>query len=247
MLSKKHLFLLYLLLLPVPGFASDAIPGFFDVDYTLYSNDTKIGEMERRFFQHEDGNFAFVSQRRTTGLISVFRNEKILEESHWRYTETGYRPIRYIYQHTSRKKNRDVEIDFDWPNKRITNRVNDSTWKMKTQPGILDKLLYQLAIMTSLKSGVVPESYTIADGGKIKQYLFEHLDDEVIKTPLGDFKTMKLARHKPGSDQDTFLWCAYDLQYLPVKVSITEKEGRLTTAVIKDLNGLGYSPKAQSN
>ena len=98
MLSKKHLFLLYLLLLPVPGFASDAIPGFFDVDYTLYSNDTKIGEMERRFFQHEDGHFAFVSQSRTTGLISVFRNDKILEESHWRYTETGYRPIRYIYQ-----------------------------------------------------------------------------------------------------------------------------------------------------
>ncbi len=217
------------------------VPEQFDVSYTLHSNDTKIGIMERSLTLLDDGNYLFSSKSKTTGFIALFRKDHIVETSLWKTSHDGYVPISYTYNHTGGKKDRSVKIDFNWEKDKITNRVNDSTWYMDTEEGILDKLLYQLTIMSDLKSGTVPDQYTIADGGKIKQYFFEYLEDEEINTPLGKFKTMKLARHKPNSDKTTWLWCAYELSFLPIKVVNTEKKGRLTTATIKSLNGLGYS------
>ena len=196
--------------------------------------------MERRFYKKENGNYAFRSESKTTGFISFFRKDHIVEVSNWGFVDSIFTPLLYTYQHTGGKKDRDVEINFNWNKKQIINRVNDSTWHMQTQPGILDKLLYQLTIMSDLKSGNVPESYTIADGGKIKQYMFERIADETLKTPLGEFKTIKLIRHKSNSKKQTFLWCAYELNFLPVKVVNTEKDDRLTTAIIKSVKGLGF-------
>ncbi len=243
MLFKKYLFLLYLLLYTSFCIAENEIPGFFEVDYTLYSNKTKIGLMHRQFYQADDGNYVFHSESKTTGFISFFRKDHILEVSNWEFINSNFKPIHYIYQHTGGKKDRDVEIQFNWDSDRIMNRVNDSTWHMEIETGILDKLLYQLTIMSDLKSGIVPEKYIIADGGKIKQYLFTRMGDEIIKTPLGEFKTVKLSRQKLNNKRKTFLWCAYDLNFLPVKVINEEKDDRLTTAVIKSLKGFGFNEK----
>lgn len=241
MLVKRHLFLLYLLLCTQICVAENEVPGFFEVNYTLYSNDMEVGLMERRFFQKEDGKYAFRSESKTTGFIALLKKVHILEVSNWDFIESSFTPLHYTYNRTKGKKKRDVEINFNWDKQKIVNRVNDSTWHMQTQAGVLDKLLYQLTIMSDLKSGVIPESYFIADGGKIKEYKFEHITDEVIKTPLGEFNTIKLARHKLNSKQETYLWCAYDLDFLPVKVINTEKDDRLSTAIIKSIKGLGFN------
>jgi uncharacterized protein DUF3108 len=242
MLVKWHLILLYLLISAQLCLAEDNIPAFFEANYTLYSNDTKVGLMERRFFQQEDGNYTFRSESRTTGFIALIKKVHILEVSSWNLINSYFTPLNYTYHRTKGKKERDVEINFNWNKNKITNRVNDSIWHMDTQTGILDKLLYQLSIMSDLKSGHIPDSYIIADGGKIKEYKFERIGDEILNTPLGKFNTIKLALHKKHKKQDTFLWCAYDLEFLPVKVTNTEKDDRLSTAIIQSVKGLGFNP-----
>jgi uncharacterized protein DUF3108 len=205
----------------------------------MYSNDTKVGIMQRRFFQREDGQYIFRSESKTTGFIALIKKVHIVEESTWNLIDSYFTPLNYTYHHIKGKKERNVEINFDWQDKKITNRVNESIWHMQTQTGIQDKLLYQLTIMSDLKLKQVPENYAIADGGKIKQYMFERIADETLKTPLGEFNTIKLALHKKNKKQETFLWCAYDLDFLPIKVTNTEKDGRLTTAIIESVKGFG--------
>lgn len=221
-------------------FAGEHMPDFFVADYTLYSNDTQVGIMQRRFSQHENGQYLFRSESKTTGFIALFKKVLIIEESIWSLIDSYLAPSQYTYHHTKGKKVRNANIDFNWDKEQITNRVNDSIWYMQTQTGIQDKLLYQLSIMSDLMSGKLPESYAIADGGKIKTYSFELIADEVLKTPLGEFKTMKLAMHKSNKKQENFLWCAYDLNFLPIKVTSTEKDNRLSTAIIKSIKGLGF-------
>lgn len=241
MLVKTHLFLLYLLISTSVCVASDEIPAFFEAEYTLYSNDTRVGLMERDFFQKDDGSYTFRSESKTTGFIALIKKVHILEESTWGLIDSYFTPLNYTYHHTKGKKERDAEINFNWEKKQITNRVNESVWHMQTQKGIQDKLLYQLTIMSDLMAGQVPESYAIADGGKIKQYSFERIADETLTTPLGEFRTIKLALHKKNKKQENFLWCAYDLNFLPIKVTSTEKDGRLSTAIIKSLDGFGFN------
>lgn len=239
MLVKTHLFLLYLLISASICLADDKIPPFFEANYTLYSNDTKVGIMQRRFFQREDGNYVFRSESKTTGFIALIKKALIVEESVWNLVDSYFTPLKYTYHHIKGKKERNAEINFNWDKQQITNRVNESTWYMDTQVGIQDKLLYQLTVMADLKSEQIPENYAVADGGKIKQYKFERIADEILKTPLGEFNTIKLRMHKSNKKQETFLWCAYNLNFLPIKVTSTEKNDRLSTAIIKSITGLG--------
>ena len=64
---------------------------------------------------------------------------------------------------------------------------------------------------------------------------FEYIQDEIIETPIGNFNTMKFSLYKKNK-QETFLWCAYDLDFLPIKVITKENDGVLSKAIIKSIN-----------
>jgi hypothetical protein len=215
------------------------MPDSFTAVYTLHGKGMKLGEMERSFTALGDGNYRFLSESKTTGFISFFRDDHIVEESIWQFDQQGFKPQTYSYDHTGGKKDRHVRVIFDYENGSISNQLADDSWEMPLQEHVLDKLLYQLVIMSDLKRNETNLNYTIADGGHIKEYEMELLGEEMIDTPLGRIRTVKLQRHKPNSKRSTTLWCASELHYLPVRVEYLEKDGEITTAEIKQVSGLG--------
>ena len=229
-----------LLCAPLKLVALQDFPGPFEANYSVYRKGAKVAKMQRRFSQLDDGQYFYRSETRTTGLVSLFRKDHIIEETTWKLSEQELFPSIYTYKHTGGKKERHVVVDFDWDSKTITNSLNGSSWEMPTQARIMDKLLYQLAIMKDLKAGKRPLSYTIADGGKIKPYNFEVLGEEIIETPLGEFETIKLFRHKPNSRRQSTLWCASKLNYLPVRLENIEKDGAKTLVEINSLSGISF-------
>ncbi len=212
-------------------------PPDFHAMYSLYLKGAKVAKIERRFSRSGDGAYHYRSETRTTGLISLFRDDRIVEESRGRISDDRIRPTHYKYTRTGSDKAREVSIRFNWKKNQVTNLINGDAWKMDVQPGILDKLLYQFVIMRDLKAGRLPLTYTIADGGKIKTYHFESLGRETIDTPLGRMETLKLSRHKTNSKREMILWCAPDLHYLPVKVEDIEEDGN-SVAIISSLEGI---------
>ena len=215
-------------------------PSLFEADYTIRMKGAQVAKMTRQFSRQESGDYQYHSETRTTGLISLFRKDHIIENSKWKMQSDKIVPSEYYYDHSGGKKDRKVSISFDWENNRITNSIDGSSWKMPTSPNIMDKLLYQLAIMYDLQAGKESLRYTVADGGKTKIYNFEILGEETVKTPLGNLLAVKLERHKPNSRRKSTLWCAKDLEYLPVKVENIEKDGKITIALIKSLKGISY-------
>jgi len=217
---------------------ADAAPDF-EAEYALYMKGMKVAEMERRFSRSGDGQYLYRSDTETTGLFSLFRDDRITEESRGRLNSDAPRPLHYQYSHTGSKKHRKVSIRFDWDRNEVINLVNGDAWKMDLEPGVVDKLLYQFIIMQDLNAGKRHLKYIIADGGRTKTYHFEPEGEEVIETPLGRLKTLKLIRNKPNSRRETTLWCAEELNYLPVKVRNIEDDGNVTTAIVQSLKGLG--------
>ena len=211
--------------------------GTFNVTYKLFSSGFELAEMKRTMSRLPDGNYLYRSQTETVGLVAVFYKDKIVEESRWKLEENQIYPLKYTYNRTRSKKQRKVRIDFDWDKKVIHNRVNENLWKMPLEKGMLDKLLYQYAIMRDLPEKPFPIDYLIADGGKMKTYHFERLANEKLQTPLGELETIKLQNIKPNDDRKLIIWCAPKFNYLPVRVEHTD-DGRLTTAIIQKLEGL---------
>lgn len=236
----KYLFLSAVLLSFGPVFADEQQPLLFYASYKMYSSGIEIAMSQRTVSNSNDGKYIYRSESHTIGIASLFHKDHIVEESLWKLEDHQLYPLDYSYVRTRGKKNREVNIHFDWDNNLITNRVNDQTWEMQLESGVLDKLLYQYAIMRDLQNGYFPDSYVIADGGKIKTYNFERLGEETIHTPLGDLHTIKVLRHKPNDSTQNKLifWCAPKFQYLPVKIEQTEEDGLIVTAVIESLTGL---------
>jgi len=190
--------------------------------------------MTRKLYKNSKGNYVYESYSEPVGYARWFTDSTLLEKTEWNYHQQQLRPIKYSYDRSSSKKKRRVKLSFDWDRMRVTNDINNDPWSMKITEGTLDKLLYQLAVMQDLSAGKKTLEYQIADGGKLKTYRFSNLGEETLHTKLGTFKTIKLKR--PGK-RDTILWCAEELNYLPIKL-VQEENGIELTLTLDSVSGL---------
>ncbi len=217
----------------------------FTAQYDVYRSGVKIARLERSFSRQSDGNLLYRSETNVSGLASMFRKDRIIEESVWQYINGKVVPQHYQYLHTGTSKERNVTIEFDWKKNLIINSVNGAPWRMPASEGILDKLVYQYSIMLDMQSGKSTLSYTVADGGTEKIYKFDSLGEETLETSLGILKTIKMKRHRPDSDRESIFWSAPELGYLPVKLENTE-DGVKTVVLIKSLAGQGFEHVTQN-
>lgn len=228
------------------------LPGSFSATYALHYDDLRVGVMERSFIRNENGTGTFKSNGKLTGLAALFRKDQINETSRWEVRDGQLRPLVYKYEKSDGKKVKKEVHRFDWNNNQVSSVTKDGKNKLDLKPGMLDKLLYQLAIMeiTDPKEGL---NYDLIDGTDLKNYHFEFKGEEELTTPMGKLKTLKFQRKRADEkaevvevnnpDQEnkkrsTIIWCAPSLHNLPVRVDNVDKKGHLTSIIIKDVDGL---------
>lgn len=68
-------------------------------------------------------------------------------------------------------------------------------------------------------------SYKVMSRGRIKDYQFEILGEEIVNTALGEIPTLKVQRIRKDAKRQTIFWMAPAWDYLMVKISQQEKGG----------------------
>jgi len=180
---------------------------------------------------NEHQKYHFKSYSMPIGLLAFQKDETRDEQSEGSIIDGQIQPELYTYQQLRNgKKRRDVELRFDWLRKEVSNnhKHKNSKWDLPIPEQTIDKLSYQLALM--LKLANEPDkhfSFHIADGGKLKEYNFEVLSEERVYTSLGSYKTIKIQHQRYKKGKNITLWCAPDLNFLPVKI-IQEETGKPT-------------------
>jgi len=214
------------------------IPDHFSVEYVLQSGIFDIGITKRTLRPHDNGEYIFTSTTTATGMFSVFYSGVITEHSVWEYHNGRARPLQYSYKDTSSKKKRDVSLKFDWNEKTVTNTINGEPWDMEITPDTQDKLIYQLNIMLNLLENNDSKlmKIRVADGGSLKTYKASIQKNETIKTPAGEFETVRVNRD--DGKRVTTLWCAPKLNYLPVRIEHYKKGSTKVNAYLVKVNGL---------
>ena len=236
-MTPVRLILLVLsLLMSVAIAAEPALPENFELTFVVMSDDTRLGETRWTLSKDQHNYYRFETVTRATGLVSLVMGGERRERSTWQYYEQGLRPLSYRYQRSG-AGGRQVDIEFDWEHGVARNTAQGTTWKMKLEPGTLDKLLYMLALMQDLRSGKEQFSYRIADGGRLKTYGAEVLGREVLSTRLGALETIKVKPQSTPTGRETILWYAPNLHYLPVQVQHRDKNDVLVMR-IESLEGL---------
>ncbi|MFK8068165.1 MAG: DUF3108 domain-containing protein [Gammaproteobacteria bacterium] len=247
---KQYLFAVILsFLISIPGQAE--LPGSFSAIYSLHFDDLRVGVMERHFIHKEDGSGTFESNGKLTGLAALFRKDQINETSRWEMKDGNLRPVVYKYERTGGDSLKKEVHRFDWNKNTISSVTETGKNKLPLKPGLLDKLLYQLAIM-QIKDPKAGLSYDLIDGTDLKNYQFEFMGEEELSTPMGKLKSYKFQRKRDDQNikegtkdttqkiakRSTIIWCAPSLHYLPIRVDSIDKKGHLTSIIIKSVEGL---------
>lgn len=216
-----------------------AIDAGYSATYELAVGPLTVGKMERRFEIDTDGRYHFISNIEATGLASFFSKDKLRESSLGNFRDGEFYPDEYRYQRDNKRKPRSVFTTFDRGNATIETVYNDKPMSSPLKAKMLDKLVYQAALMEDLAAGKTQLNYLVTDRGKEKTYAPIAGANESIDTPAGTYNTVKVVRERPDSQKRSIFWCAPTLDYLPVRVAHREKNGNETIVTLTRYEALG--------
>lgn len=151
----------------------------------------------------------------------------------WDSEKNSVVPQHYVYKRRGLGKDRDADLRFEWDKKTVTNHVQKSNWQMNIVEKVQDKLSYQLQLQQDFIAGKEKFTYKIADGGHLKEYKFEKVAEETLKTPLGKVKTIKVKRSRENDERVTYAWLAKDWNYMLVRLQQEEKGDSYTIYITK--------------
>lgn len=235
-INRVYLYILSLFLL-LPGISLAALPDDFEANYKVSKSILTIGHMEVTLQRDKKGNPVYGSVTEAGGLVSIFRRDRITEQSNIELTPGGFRPTRFVHIHKGSKKNRDEDIRFDWAKYEASNSISGKEWKQKIHDGVVDNLTIQLSLMSDLQEGKKPLEYTVVDKGELKSFRFEIVGRETVEVPAGKFETIKLKRTRKDSRRITYMWTAPSLHYLPVKLQHVEPDSSNFVMELQSLAG----------
>jgi len=197
----------------------------FNASYELKRGSLRIGTSTIALSTDTAGRYLYESHSTPSRLVSWFLKDRLHETSRGTLNASEVRPDEYHYRRSGGREERQADLSFDWQQMSVENRVDDSNWKMEIPPGTLDKLVSQVAMMLALQQGKTDVTFSIADGGKLKEYRFVQVGHETLELPAGTFETVKITRLRENRKRETYIWCAPALNYLPVRIWQREKDG----------------------
>ena len=201
----RNIFFPIAISLALCGTASAAPPKQVEIGYEISSNGLVVAEVSERL--EHDGRSYRLSET-VTGKGIFAKRGSSTRSSQGAVAPDGLRPEKFEHTRSGRDT---LHAEFDPAAKTPT---------LQRQDGL--SFAWTFAFSPPKKTAKV----TVADGKDLTTYVYEVAGRERIKTPAGEFKTLKLAkrRDKP-EDKVTEIWLAADRNYLPVRVLVVDKHG----------------------
>ena len=208
--------LLFSVMLLATAATAASLPDF-EAQYRLEQHDVHIGTTTIALQTDEQGHYLYEFHSQPVRWLSWFADNELSERSRGEFHDGSIRPQQYHYERSGGNQ-RIARLSFDWHSMRVKNDVAGSHWEMDILPGTHDKLATQLGMMLALGEGKEDVIFTVADGGKLKEYRYRVVGKETLDLPAGTFRTVKVTKLRKDIDQETIIWFAPALHYLPVRI-----------------------------
>lgn len=122
-------------------------------------------------------------------------------------------------------------VNFDQSDGVIDSMKQGKWTQHEWQPGLLDRFSQQQQIrLTLLEADTPPEqlTFTVVDGPKISEKIWQRVDAEPLDTPLGRLEVVSYREvHDNPKKRASRIWLAPELQYLMVKTEHIERSSKI--------------------
>ena len=200
--------------------AADSLPvPPYQARYEVFASGFSIGEAIVTLSAVGSNGYQMSSDVQPNGLAALFASGRIQEQASGHIRNGVIRPDQYQRRLDTGRKSKPMQADFDWPAGQITARNDGEAATLSLSPGIVDPLSLQLMVMGDLKHGQLPNQYRLVEKIAIKTYQIRNLGEEILETPLGLLRTVRINQYTPGKTRMTTLWIAPDQHYLVVRIA----------------------------
>jgi hypothetical protein len=207
----------FLLISAAAALGAHAVPpARVEVAYELSRNGDAIADVVERL-EHAAGSYELTETSRGRGIYGLRGNIK--RTSRGAVVAEGLRPIEFLDERTGRGITR---AHFDWKAKRLTLETKGETQHLALPEKAQDRLSYVFNFAFR-PPGREPVTVHLTDGRGLSTHVYEPAGRERVKTPAGEFDAIKLRRQ--SEDRSAEIWLAADRDYLPVRVTVVEKDG----------------------
>lgn len=193
----------------------------YDVSYTGI-----VAAELTEVLEHDGRRFSLSSEGRGVGLGALLYRGVAKRWCRGEITGAGLRPLEFREQRGDKPASVAV---FDWAAKTLTQEHEGRTETAAMALPLQDRLsfLYSFAFQSApeLKPGR-QIGITLTDGRGLTRFLYRVDAGETLKTPAGEFETVRLVKQRENKDdKGTEIWFARDRNYLPVRILVIEKDG----------------------
>ncbi len=196
----------------------------FNASYTLTWSGKRAGSAQLELKRLSDGRWSYEQHSAARGLFSLIMPGERSSRSIFYIQNDRVVPMQFSADDGASSNAKDIKLDFDWVRGRVTGVAERKRVDLPTQPGLLDEMSVQVAVMHELLSGRTPTRFVLVDKDKIKDYNYATEGGETLRTEVGEHRTVIFRSCRPGSKKSTWFWCAPDLGYLPLKVERRDGE-----------------------
>lgn len=201
----------------------------FKASYTADMRRVPVnGEASHQLKQNADGSWTLTFH---AGMFVA----RMTETSNLVLDDGVVKPLSYHYERRGVGRSRETRQQFDWEAGTVTGKHRDRSIALETEPGLLDKTSYQLALQRDLMAGKETLHYRVVDGRSIDEYEFEVTGNKRVSTEVGDFDAVEVVRVRDAdANRQTTLWFAKDWDYLLVRLQQVESDGQEYQIMLKE-------------
>lgn len=219
------------LVLCVPALA--APPASVRVSYQVFSRGIQIGVIDESY-QRDGNRYTLVSTTTPTGLLALFKPQKVFMRSNGLIDKRGLRPSHFEYRREG-DAGRDASAAFDWTARKLS-LANAALHSQAELPdGTQDRLsaMYQFMFLTLKNSGAI--AFPMTNGGKLDRYRYVIGPRLKLDTPAGQLDTLYLDTQGKAGENRTELWLSTRHFNLPGKMVITDSRGDQFTQLLSSV------------
>jgi len=194
-------------------------PAHVEITYEVRQDDSAIADIVSRL-NHDNKRYEVTEAWRGRGIYYLLGEAR--RSSRGEITPQGLRPLEFTDKRPGRKATRAV---FDWASGTLTlyHKGDKSTRPIPEHAH--DRLTSFFGAAFSAPTAQ-PIVQNVTDGRGVSKYVYLVSGRERIKTPAGEFDTVRLVKQKDNpDDREAEIWLADRLGGLPVRVLITDKDG----------------------
>ena len=208
--------------------AVQALPKAFQANYSVAKGGMKLGHLNASL-KYSGNRYQYLKSTKATGIAALLTSIKVTEQTDGQFSGQNIVPQNYLFNQSRRKKSRIDKVHFSGSN--AIGSYKNKKFNLAVQSGIQDRASLELVLARDIQLNKPRLNYTTVERGKLKQYNFQKMGMEQIKTPAGTFNALKVKVVRTGNKRETVFWMAKEIDYLPVKIRHRENDDVITTLI----------------